>query len=74
MAASSQPTKTEKTEEFHATHGNITVVKMQHSDEKIPTDTKEGLELEVQSPYLDKTALDTKIGLTSQNVKHDSYF
>ena len=47
---------------------------MMHSDEKIPTDTKEGLELEVQSPYLDKTALDTKIGLTSQNVKHDSYF
>ena len=72
--ADSQP-KTELTEEFRATHGNITVGQMP-SGELISQEDRVGssLELEVESPYLDKAALNAKIGLQSQNVKHDSYF
>ena len=32
------------------------------------------LEVEVESPYLDKAAIEAKLGLNSQNIKHDSYF
>ena len=32
------------------------------------------LEVEVESPYLNKAAIEAKLGLNSQNIKHDSYF
>ena len=43
------------------------------SEEHLEKDNTQ-LELEIETPYLDKSALATKIGLNSQNIKHDSYF